>query len=244
MGLGRYLEYNGEDYICTLCDRCFGSTTALYAHCRHTSYHDWCERCWRIFRTTAAKEAHLRESSAHHICYDCNGDLDFASYSRLEKHRVKAHHYCPPCGRFFRSPVALQNHDVSEHFLCITCGDFFMNANALRMHKQKHQPRDLQCYGNYDANCYRTFKSFSGMLIHLESNACVSGTTENDIINIATNFDCSDEYFDEFTDPMFFCPSCESRFNKLSALYQHVEDVPDCSSSVLDWLEDEICESI
>ncbi|KAL2859090.1 hypothetical protein BJX68DRAFT_145900 [Aspergillus pseudodeflectus] len=231
-----YLEYHDGWYFCTLCQRWFNSETAYYSHCRYTSHHEWCERCSRVFRTTAAKEAHLESSSSHNICYRCaDEEPDFDTYAELKRHLQESHHYCPPCEAYFRSAAALQQHDVLEHFLCIECGDFFDNANNLRMHKQTHDPRNFVCYGY---NCDRMFKSFSGMLIHLESGNCDSGATKHDIGEIARDFYDSSEYMDmNDDDTPYFCPSCESFFGKLSALYQHVEDVLECESDVLKSLE-------
>ena len=39
----------------------------------------------------------------------------------------------------------------------------------------------------------------------------------------------ADIWFNEST---YKCPSCEGKFSKLSALYQHAEDVPPCASPI------------
>lgn len=72
------------------------------------------------------------------------------------------------------------------------------------------------------------------MLIHLESGTCASGFGETEIDDIACNFVLNAEYVDwkwEDGRRMFTykCSSCEKTdFRKLSALYQHSEDVPSC----------------
>ncbi|KAL3485431.1 hypothetical protein BJX62DRAFT_38278 [Aspergillus germanicus] len=236
MDLGPYLEYDDGYYVCTLCQRYFNSENALYSHCRYTSHHEWCERCFRVFRTTQAKEAHLEASSSHHICRRCNDPgPDFESYPELKRHLEQYHHHCSPCDLYYRTAAGLQQHDVSHHNLCVECGDFFSNPNNLRMHKQTHDPRNLTCYGY---NCLRTFKSFSGMLIHLESGGCESGATKDDVDDIARSSYDNWEYMEYGDDDRpYCCPKCGASFRKLSALYQHVEDVLDCESPVLDDLE-------
>lgn len=79
--------------------------------------------------------------------------------------------------------------------------------------------------------CYKTLKSFSGVLIHLESGSCPSSITEEEIDKIACEFYQSKKYINEEFDGgwLYKCPHCEMEFSKLSALYQHVEDVPSCS---------------
>ncbi|KAJ0419375.1 hypothetical protein BJY00DRAFT_313976 [Aspergillus carlsbadensis] len=236
MSLGPYLEYEDGYYVCTLCQRSFNSKKALYSHCRYTSHHDWCERCSRVFRTPKAKEAHLEASSSHNICRRCNDPRsDFDTYLELRRHLEQYHHYCPPCELYFRSAAGLRQHDVSQHNLCVECGKFFSSENNLRM---THAHRNLTCYGS---NCSRTFKSFSGMLIHLESGSCESGATKDHVDGITRysnhSWECMDYYDD---DKPYFCPDCRTWFSKLSALYQHVEDALVCESPVLDVLEQEI----
>jgi hypothetical protein len=80
----------------------------------------------------------------------------------------------------------------------------------------------LECYG-----CYEKFKAFSGMLLHLESGSCPSGTDIDDIDDLADQCYQSHKYIDEDGD--YICPACNRDFSKLSGLYQHVEDSPDCS---------------
>jgi hypothetical protein len=70
------------------------------------------------------------------------------------------------------------------------------------------------------------------MLIHLESGNCASEATEEEIDDIAHQCFQSKQYIDdtlENGDWTYICPSCDKAFFKLSALYQHVEDVTCCS---------------
>ncbi|OJJ66363.1 hypothetical protein ASPBRDRAFT_48998 [Aspergillus brasiliensis CBS 101740] len=224
--LGSYLEYDGIDYLCTICDRWFGTRGALDTHCRATTRHEWCERCRRVFVSESAKDAHIRASNRHHVCSTCSDPTDFESAQDLDDHLVDDHHACLECNVYFDSALDLRDHDVSDHYLCDICDEYFRNENNLRMHQQRHQDRSLECYG-----CYQTFKSFSGMLIHLESGACPSDTTEETIDDLARECYQSKKYTVQTTDGgwLYECPDCERGFGKLSALYQHVEDVPACS---------------
>lgn len=70
------------------------------------------------------------------------------------------------------------------------------------------------------------------MLIHLESGTCASEVTEEEIDDIARRCFQSKQYIDDTLangDWTYMCPSCDKAFFKLSALYQHVEDVAPCS---------------
>ncbi|BCR98405.1 putative C2H2 finger domain protein [Aspergillus luchuensis] len=223
--LGPYLEYDGEDYICTICDRCFRTEGALFAHCRATTRHEWCERCRRVFVSEDSKNAHIRASKRHNLCRSCCEPIDFETNEDLRDHLEDYHHACLECNIFFKSAEDVLSHDISVHHYCNICDRYFGNENNLRMHRQKHQPMDVECYG-----CYHRFRSFSGMLIHLESGACQSGVSEETIDDLATECYQSRKYIvGTDGDWQYECPDCERQFWQLSALYQHVEDVPACS---------------
>ncbi|GFF49482.1 hypothetical protein IFM58399_08566 [Aspergillus lentulus] len=199
MSLGPHLYYDGEDYKCLLCDRWFETEKALYDHCRYTSRHEWCETCLRVFVSTTAKNQHLFSSPVHsHICTLCASRPRFDTAWELKAHRVDYHNLCDICGKYFN------------------------NENDLRMHRQRHQARNLQCYG-----CYQFFKTFSGMLIHLESGRCPSGTDIDDINRLARECYQSRKYID--TEGDYVCPGCDKFCSKLSGLFQHVEDSLSCS---------------
>ncbi|KAI9928228.1 hypothetical protein ASPWEDRAFT_170774 [Aspergillus wentii DTO 134E9] len=210
MALGPYLKSTGDGYECLLCDRYFKNKKALYDHCRNTARHEWCERCRRVFKKRGAKTAHIRYSSSHNPCFECpRGDRgDFGSVGELKDHYEEAHSYCRPCERFFG------------------------NDNNLRMHNQTHHPRNLECYG-----CEQTFKSFSGMLIHLEFGNCSSGTDKSRIYKLAHQCYQRKKYTTGDDLHPYKCPGCDSWYSRLSGLYQHAEDVPGCS----EWLEAPKC---
>lgn len=113
--------------------RLFGSKSSLYAHCRQSSRHVWCERCSRLFVATPARNAHLLESSRHNMCLFCPRPQDFDTGEELQDHLVKSHHFCPDCNLYYNSIEQLQEHDVTQHHLCVKCGDYFANKNNLHM---------------------------------------------------------------------------------------------------------------
>ncbi|KAL1969863.1 hypothetical protein VTN77DRAFT_7372 [Rasamsonia byssochlamydoides] len=93
------------------------------------------------------------------------------------------------------------------------------------MYQNRHKPRSLECCG-----CYQKFKSFSGMLVHLESGACESNIDADNMDELA--FECyqSVNYATDLDDDYpYFCPGCEVEFSTLSGLFQHVEAVQSCS---------------
>ena len=73
------------------------------------------------------------------------------------------------------------------------------------------------------------------MLVHLESGNCASGATEDELDNMAHECYQSRKYIKDGLEDggwLYRCPSCEGEFSKLSALYQHAEDVPPCSDPI------------
>jgi hypothetical protein len=74
------------------------------------------------------------------------------------------------------------------------------------------------------------------MLIHLESGTCASEVTEEEIDDIAHRCFQNKQYIDDTLENggwTYVCPICDKDFSKLSALYQHVENVTSCSPSTM-----------
>lgn len=133
MELGPYLIFDGLEYQCTLCERDFASKGALYAHCRNTSQHEWCERCCRVFISTASKDAHLKASRRHNFCLRCSPSRDFEILDELETHLTENHHFCSDCNLYHQSAEELREHDIDVHNLCIKCERYFVNKNNFEM---------------------------------------------------------------------------------------------------------------
>lgn len=109
--LGPYLDYNGEEYECLLCQRYFASIASLYQHCKDTNYHEWCEGCRRVFVSLDAKRAHLRTScTPRAILYTP------PSSPHLPARRPKPKHHC-----------------MQTVYRCDDCGKAIGNENNLRM---------------------------------------------------------------------------------------------------------------
>lgn len=255
-----YLEIDGVKHKCTLCEKSFTTLASYYDHCsnqhewcgrchrvfrsapakishfRVSIAHNFCSVCPPLqsdYKTYAELQDHLVE--LHHFCPDC--DVYCKSKEDLQKHDIGEHNLCVKCGEYFTKTEQLQI--VITH---TNIDSLYLIALALlmfdyRQHEQKHhtpqrqQPktgvRDLQCYG-----CDRTFRKFSSMLIHLESGNCASFCDMDDIDDMALDCHHNRDYVEDSKWPTwaYICPTCESEFGMLSALYQHAEAVPLCSS--------------
>ncbi|KAF7597384.1 hypothetical protein BBP40_006326 [Aspergillus hancockii] len=151
----------------------------------------------------------------------------FALFAHCEY--TSRHEWCAQCQRVFTSFAAKNSHlkCATVHQLrCKVCDRAFRNENDWRMHQQTHQPRDQECYAD---DCTMLFKTFSGMLIHLESGSCPSGVDEDRVDYLARSY-----YNRTFaqTDSdgawRYMCPGCERVYRTLSGLFQHAEDAVNC----------------
>jgi len=61
------------------------------------------------------------------------------------------------------------------------------------------------------------------MLIHLESGACPSEVTLDDIDSWAAQYRQFNHYIDSQAENRYSCPGCENKFRYLSGLLQHLE---------------------
>lgn len=102
--LGPYLDYDGEDYECLLCNRYFASIASLYQHCKDTTYHEWCDPCRRVFISHDAKRVHLRSgctSRGRLYTPPPSPPLSASNPGPAHGHQVKAAHGCSDCEEEF-----------------------------------------------------------------------------------------------------------------------------------------------
>ncbi|KAF2787457.1 hypothetical protein K505DRAFT_342923 [Melanomma pulvis-pyrius CBS 109.77] len=163
--------------------------------------------------------------------------------------------WCHRCYRSFRTYQALYQHyrDSVHHHECPDCdfdGEFrdelldHFRKEGCRTHRLSHKSAKCECLG-----CCRMFKTYGGMIIHLETGACVSGIDRFDVYEtvaecrrwpdyIDQNFyeeilcrtDLEDYNYTEKVYP-FNCSTCQQTFSKLSSLFQHVES-PSCGQTL------------
>ncbi|KAG2025199.1 hypothetical protein GB937_002960 [Aspergillus fischeri] len=170
-----------------------------------------CLLCDRWFETEKALYDHCRYTSRHEWCETCT--RVFVSTTAKNQHLFYSpvhSHICTLCSSRPRFDNAWE---LKAHRMSLTILDL--------QHQQRHQARDLQCYG-----CYQYFKTLSGMLIHLESGSCPSGTDIDDINRLARQCYQSRKYID--IDGDYICPGCDKFCSELSGLFQHVEDSLGC----------------
>ncbi|KAJ4356568.1 uncharacterized protein N0V89_004602 [Didymosphaeria variabile] len=105
----------------------------------------------------------------------------------------------------------------------------------LAQHGLTHRAAEIECLG-----CYRNFKTYGGMIIHLESGACESDIDYLDLNSSAAEcYSWAQFIHTDYRDDMlascdlkrmyqgtvfpYKCPDCDSGFPKLSSLFQHVD---------------------
>ncbi|KAJ5022570.1 hypothetical protein J3E73DRAFT_434043 [Bipolaris maydis] len=209
----------------------------------HTGYTDissrtkpYCHRCDRTFDTGRARDQHYDASARHHICDVCR--FDGSSYDESVQHNRSTLHriMCDGCdddGWWILDSQAYKDHLRNDN-VCTTCERHFDSLNNLRHHKLVHLKPSVECYG-----CTRSFTTYSGMIIHLESGTCASSIDILDLNksaamcyqwqkfldeeyrdDILSCYDLEEEY-DGAVYP-FKCLECDTTFSKLSGLFQHV----------------------
>lgn len=107
-----------------------------------------------------------------------------------------------------------------------------------------HEDKNLECPA-----CERSFARVSYVLLHLERSRCVSSKK---IKRLASEFDQNSYYGTTFINDnsKYYCENCDLTFDRLSSLFQHVEDTPNCSyfdhqsdlPSLAEYIFDNICD--
>ncbi|KAH6373386.1 hypothetical protein HBI34_082480 [Parastagonospora nodorum] len=212
-------------------------------HCRFCTVSDLCSN----------EELNAHEASKHNVCPVCK--KWYSSWDDLKTHcrQTKCAMVCEGCGHrgaLHHNNEYFERHKQT-HNVCEECEKHFETPSNLTHHKLTHRTPDYECYG-----CTRTFTTYSGMIIHLESGTCTSGIDIHDLGKsaamcfqwkkyIITNWvharlleeedlwPLIDEYGDAEEIECFKCPRCDIYFTKLSGLFMHVES-ESCSQTLGD----------
>lgn len=121
---------------------------------------------------------------------------------------------------------------LMELMLCDLC-----IAAYIEKHNLTHRNADYECLG-----CYKRFKTYGGMIIHLEYGNCASDIDRYDLNQSAASCPSWKKFIDSHdrrelrhrqhpSGKPFFCPTCGKCFDKLSSLFQHVES-PCCAQKL------------
>ncbi|KAI0572182.1 hypothetical protein Alg130_10598, partial [Pyrenophora tritici-repentis] len=119
---------------------------------------------------------------------------------------------------------------VDEFNVCTDCERHFSSLSHLYQHRLSHRNRTYRCLC-----CEKKFKTYGGMIIHLECGTC-DNTDYIDLNKLAAQChkwshfiyeDCREELLYEgdtlYDEDPFYCPTCDTPLPKLSSLFQHVE---------------------
>ncbi|KAL6151569.1 hypothetical protein ACJQWK_10270 [Exserohilum turcicum] len=194
----------------------------------------WCDRCDRTYRTFSALRQHIKDSQNHYECPGC--DFDGESWDDLLQHcrDEGCRTVCQGCnhggGSHWDRDCEEYWHHLSDFNVCQRCERHFTSPDHLHNHMLSHRVPMYECY-----LCTDVFKTYGGMIIHLEYGTC-SNVDRIELNMLAAR--CmrwrhfiDEDYRNELlaygdtqydVDP-FMCPTCDATFSKLSGLFQHVE---------------------
>ncbi|OSS44732.1 hypothetical protein B5807_10693 [Epicoccum nigrum] len=184
---------------------------ALLEHCRETNSKSVCQGC--------------DEGEGEHWTFDSD-----AFWQHFDDCNART-----DCEEHFDSPQELDEHD---------CPDYEGEEEEDEGYGEEESDHDVCDAGDeddgYDSDqeclrCNRSFSTYSGMILHLESGVCsyVNHKTLNQLA--AKYYSCSEYMFRESQHAMrtgvtpsnyeyhYFCPTCKVPTTKLSSLLQHIE---------------------
>ncbi|KAG8699117.1 hypothetical protein FRC08_005497 [Ceratobasidium sp. 394] len=221
---------------CDRCDRSFSFYDALYQHLRDSSRHNQCGDCGEDYWTYQELREHWIGSPDHHYCDFC--DEEFYYEDELDDHNEQNHEFCDFCDLWLETNSEIQSHRVVVHNCCLQCDRYFSSPNGLKNHLNSsvHRPKTLTCFGR---GCNKRFSSTANLLLHLDTNSCVSGITRQTINRAVTRLDrnnlitnpnrmitASTESYQAtrraWNGYNFECYLCHKEFNTLLALNQHL----------------------
>ncbi|KAF2252188.1 hypothetical protein BU26DRAFT_421026, partial [Trematosphaeria pertusa] len=164
---------------------------------------------------------HCREEGCRTVCRGCDGG--------------HGSHWESECDAYWEH--------LDEHNVCTQCERHFSTPDNLTHHRLTHCAATYECLG-----CDRKFKTYGGMIIHLEYGTCDSGVDHLDLNATAAECRMWSHFIDEdyredmldsndlqdiYSDKVYpyKCPTCDAAMPKLSSLFQHVES-PACGQTL------------
>ncbi|KAI0758796.1 hypothetical protein C8Q74DRAFT_1209517 [Fomes fomentarius] len=169
-------------------DRCIGWQRTLCQHEEDSSMHHVCEDCGKVFASAFALKKHYVRSPLHPYCRVC--DELYEDWEDLYEHYDTVHYYCDDCNQVFQSDLGLHEHHIQRHsdVYCALCEHMFKDNNAFRHHERStpHQGRTVHCPMQ---RCKKFFVSRAALVQHLESGACPSSITRDEVNRIVSSLD-------------------------------------------------------
>ncbi|XP_059622579.1 zinc finger protein ZFP2-like [Phlebotomus argentipes] len=147
----------GKAWLCTLCDKPYGSKNLLEEHMNmHTGDRPYkCAECPKDFASKYTLAAHERIHTARPRPYSClvcgKKFLTGQNLAHHEKTHLGVKEYkCDVCGKAFGSSHNLRVHKIvhsgNKPFLCRTCGKSFARRAEVRDHERIHTgEKPFQC---------------------------------------------------------------------------------------------------
>ncbi|KAK6349964.1 hypothetical protein TWF696_006219 [Orbilia brochopaga] len=176
--------YKGEPWNrCYNCNLYFTTLPAARAHFTAPASHCtdfWCRRCERVFKSARAREEHYTHNWVHWRCGVDGCTYDGWTVGAQERHWRKSGHKveCMGCQSWFEEEWWAEH--VAAVSACKVCGVHCDDDDARIEHEREHETEPAAvhtCIGH----CGREFPTIGGMYIHLESGACDSTITSQDV---------------------------------------------------------------
>nr|XP_060616422.1 zinc finger protein with KRAB and SCAN domains 7-like [Anolis sagrei ordinatus] len=162
------MTQTGNECICFLCGRCFGSQTSLNSHVRTHTREMFFQsgKCGKIIGDGKGQTIHTREKPFH--CLECGKcfrlKVHLSSHERI--HTGEKPFHCLMCEKKFSQKRTLIRHERihtgEKPFQCLECGKRFTQKTDLARHEIIHT-------GQKPFQCSKCGKSFS-QKAHLTSH--------------------------------------------------------------------------
>ncbi|XP_062845255.1 zinc finger and SCAN domain-containing protein 12 [Trichomycterus rosablanca] len=162
----------GKVYHCALCDKRYGSTTALNNHMKtHNSEREHiCGYCGKGFSRIDLLKSHERTHTGEkpYACNLCDKSYGHQGQLRIHKrtHTGEKPYACPHCEKRFTEhnqlKVHLRTHTGERPYSCSVCTKTFASAGNLRIHLRIHSGEKPYCCGQ----CDKRFNSLGDLKTH------------------------------------------------------------------------------
>ncbi|CEJ81549.1 hypothetical protein VHEMI01670 [[Torrubiella] hemipterigena] len=205
--LQQHQETSSKHAYCERCNKHLANPNALQQHWQDSPRHHICRDCDPPYDLPNMKELDKHIEQRHQKCVACN--IKYDDQRDFQRHDIDQHNLCIDCEQYFETPSNLRNHrqtHLAKNLKCFGCKRMISKYSHMVLHVEnagcalevdcedvidlasecKHSFAYESSTNDYNfecPTCATPFQTVSGLLQHVESDACEEDMTSGSALS-------------------------------------------------------------